>query len=87
MKRAKCSSDAEKPTKKTNAEHLVELKRGSYVSQSALAEKLAKVRQDGIPEASSRSSQVRARKKSRTWRRRMGLASLIASSRLVARCK
>ena len=63
MKRAKCSSDAEKPTKKTNAEHLVELKRGSYVSQSALAEKLAKVRQDGIPEASSRSSQVRARKK------------------------
>lgn len=43
--------------------HLVSLRRGSYVSKSALAQVLKDVRENGVPAASSRPSQLRARKK------------------------
>ena len=43
-------------------ERLTDMRRGSYVSQTALANTLADVRERGMPSASSRQSQQRARK-------------------------
>ena len=48
--------------RKAAADHLMSLGRESYASKSAIANLLKHVRNDGLPESFSRSTQYRARK-------------------------
>ena len=57
---AQMASGPPRKRRKTDAEALVELHRGSYVSQTALSQVLAYVRDNGIPDATSRFSQYKA---------------------------
>ena len=56
-------SEAKRKAPPTDPRAVVEFKRGAYSSQSAVAHILSTAKQDGIPDAFSRSTQQRARTK------------------------